>query len=83
MKNPNTETKLPPLPPYCLFCDNRGSCTMCRDATPEEMIKDFLGRPVKFKGLFDTLPVTEILRLGAVESICMFLSQDYWKDGDK
>ena len=56
---------------------------MCRDATPEEMIKDFLGRPVKFKGLFDTLPVTEILRLGAVESICMFLSQDYWKDGDK
>ena len=47
------------------------------------MIKDFLGRPVTFDSAMDHAPVRAILQLAAMEAICLFLSQDYWKDGDK
>ena len=42
------------------------------------MIKDFLGRDVVFSDDESIFTVAEILQLAAVESICMFLSQEYW-----
>lgn len=47
----------------------------------EVAIKDFLGRPVRFTGLFTFSPVAEILQLAAVESICLFLGGDCWGSG--